>query len=139
MDLYAENILDHFKHPRGKKLVAHPTSEHSETNISCGDTVQVQVLLDGETIKELGWSGNGCAISQAAMSILSEELSGKTLKEIDALGAKSVRELLGVPISTRRSKCAFLSLHALKNLVHLHRKEPEQDWSETVAEEENAK
>lgn len=139
MDLYAENILDHFKHPRGKKAVPNPTIEHTETNISCGDSVHIMLTLDGDRIADLGWDGNGCAISQAAMSMLSEELRGKTLKEMDALDAGQIRTLLGVPVSTRRAKCAFLCLHTLKNLIHSHRGEPDQDWAETVAEEKNAK
>lgn len=134
MDLYAENILDHSKHPRHKTVVDSATIEHGEKNLSCGDTVHIQLRLDGDRIVELGWTGEGCAISQAAMSILSEELQGKTIGDIDLFTPQAVRELLGVPVSTRRVKCAFLSLHALKNLLHRLRGQPEQTWPETVAE-----
>lgn len=132
MDLYAENILDHFKHPRGKSPLAVATFAHGETNVSCGDTVRVEVALEGGHIAAIGWSGEGCAVSQAAMSMLAEELRGKSLADIDGLTPQTVRDLLGVPISVRRSKCAFLGLHALKNLLHISRNEPEQAWQETV-------
>lgn len=132
MDLYAENILDHFKHPRGKSRLALPTLAHGETNVSCGDTVLVEVRLENGHIADIGWSGEGCAVSQAAMSMLAEELRGKPLGDIGGLTPQTVRDLLGVPISVRRSKCAFLGLHALKNLLHKSRAEPEQTWQETV-------
>lgn len=132
MDLYAENILEHFKHPRGKRAMSDATASHEEKNLSCGDTVRVFLKLEGDTISDISWEGTGCAISQAAMSMLAEELNGKTIREIDALGPDAVRELLGVPVSTRRLKCAMLSLHALKNLAHTVRNEQEQGWAETV-------
>ncbi len=134
MDLYAENILDHFKHPRGKHAVTDPSAAHEEINLSCGDTVSISVRIDGETIADLGWEGAGCAISQAAMSLLAEALTGKTVHEIDMLTPSIVQELLGVPVSTRRIKCALLGLHALKNLLHAYRKEPQQGWAETVGD-----
>ncbi len=136
MDLYAENILDHFKHPRGKTAVASPSIEHEEINRSCGDKIAIQMTVDGDRISQLGWSGEGCAISQAAMSLLTEELAGKHLSDIDAMTPASMRELLGVTVSTRRLQCAMLALHALKNLVRLHRGQSVQGFAETVAEAE---
>lgn len=132
MDLYAENILDHFKHPRHKGPLGDATCAHGEKNLSCGDEVHVEVRLDGDRIVAIGWTGQGCAISQAALSMLAETLVGKTLKEADALTADAVRTMLGVPVSTRRMKCAFLGLHVLKNLLRLHRGQPEQGWAETI-------
>lgn len=80
----------------------------------------------------MGWEGSGCAISQAAMSLLSEELVGKSLKDIDAMKKETVYELLGVPVGPRRFKCALLCLHTLKNAVRKFRKEEVRGWSETV-------
>lgn len=132
MDLYAENILDHFKHPRGKTPLAAPAITHGERNLSCGDAVTVQLALAGDRIADIGWSGEGCAVSQAAMSMLAEELRGKTLGDLEALSAGAVRGLLGVPISTRRAKCALLGLHALKNALRAVRGEEPQAWNVTV-------
>lgn len=134
MDLYAENILEHYKNPVGKNLLPSFTVEHEEVNLSCGDSVKIQLMLDGDRIAQLGWDGSGCAISQAAMSLLSEELSGKTVAQLEALTPKNIQELLGVPVSTRRAKCAYLCLHALKNAIHTLRKEPAQNWVETLGE-----
>jgi len=132
MDLYAENILDHFKHPRNKGVLANATQEHKEVNLSCGDELTLQLVIEGDTIKKLQWEGTGCAISIGAMSILSEELNGMTVEEASGLSMNDVKKLLGVPISQRRLKCAMLCLHTLKNALHKFREEPEQGWSATI-------
>lgn len=134
MDLYAEHILEHYRTPRRKELLPSPSVEHEEVNLSCGDSVKIHLGITDDRVNEVGWTGSGCAISQAAMSILGEELVGKSLEEIDAIDSKTIRKLLGVPISTRRAKCAFLGLHALKNALHAHRNEEPQGWSETMKE-----
>lgn len=132
MDLYAENILDHYKHPHRKERLPSPAVSHAETNASCGDTLAVDLAIEGEMITGIGWTGEGCAVSQAGMSILSDELVGKPLSYADGLDAEAIKAMLGVPIGTRRLKCGLLCLHALKNALHVHRNEPMQGWQETV-------
>jgi len=134
MDLYADNVLDHYRNPRGKKRLAQATVAREEVNASCGDSLTLELLLEGGKVKGIGWEGTGCAISQAAMSLLSEELIGKSEAELEALTKEDIFALLGVPIGPRRLKCALLSLHALKNALHtLHGEEP-QGWREMVGE-----
>jgi nitrogen fixation NifU-like protein len=137
MDIYAENILDHYRHPRLKESLAEKTIEHTESNPTCGDTLTLQLLIQDDNVVSLGWSGDGCAISQAGMSILSEELIGKSVSDIEALQKKDIDALLGVPVGARRIKCELLALHTLKNTLHAWKKEPMQSWRETVGEEEN--
>lgn len=132
MDLYADAILDHYKHPRHKGELSDASVVHSEKNLSCGDTLTLHLKIDTNRIADLLWSGEGCAISQAGMSILSDELIGKTVEEAHALTEADIRTMLGVPISTRRLKCALLCLHTLKNALHLYAREPLQTWQETV-------
>lgn len=134
MDLYAENILDHYRHPRGKQLMENPTVTHEEVNLSCGDALEIQLLVENDRVAAVGWSGSGCAVSQAAMSILSEELVGKSLKELEAIDKEKIYELLGVPIGPRRVKCALLCLHAMKNAVRISMKEAPQGWMETIGD-----
>ena len=92
-------------------------------------------MKDG-IIVEIGWEGTGCAISQASMSIVSEELIGKSEEDVLMLSKGGIEKLLGVPIGPRRFKCALMSLHTAKNAIHTHRKEKLQSWVETVEEEE---
>lgn len=134
MDLYAENILDHSKHPHHTGVLADASVTHAEQNPSCGDTLSLTVKIDENKMIDLAWTGDGCAISQAGMSILSDELIGKTLAEVDALNPASIQTLLGVPVGTRRIKCALLCLHTLKNALHAYKKEPLQTWHETVGD-----
>ncbi|MBI3332318.1 iron-sulfur cluster assembly scaffold protein [Candidatus Peregrinibacteria bacterium] len=133
MDLYAENILDHYRHPRSKKRLRAHTVSHEEVNHSCGDAIQLDLQIEGGKVVALGWDGTGCAISQASMSILSEELVGKSEEEIDRMTQKDIYELLGVPIGPRRFKCALLSLYTLKNALRKAHGKKLQEWTETVA------
>ncbi len=132
MDLYADNILDHSKHPHHSGRLTDASVAHTENNPSCGDTVTLDLKIDGEKIADIAWEGDGCAISQAGMSILSDELTGKTLAEASAITEETIKGLLGVPVGTRRLKCALLCLHTLKNALHAFKEEPAQTWSETV-------
>ncbi|TSC97179.1 MAG: nitrogen fixation protein NifU [Candidatus Peregrinibacteria bacterium Greene1014_49] len=137
MDLYAENILDHYRHPRNKQKLAPDLQylvSHIEANLSCGDEISISLNINDNRILEISWDGTGCAISQAAMSLLSEELKDKTIQEIDALTPKEMYELLGVPIGPRRVKCALLGLHALKNAMRIRIGKDVQSWMETVGE-----
>ena len=132
MDLYAENILEHHRNPRGKQMLTSPTVSHEEVNLSCGDSLMLHVVIESGHVKELGWEGSGCAISQAAMSLLSEELKGKSIAELEAIDTDCIRSLLGVPVSARRAKCAYLCLHVLKNLLRKMQGQASQGWGTTL-------
>lgn len=136
MDIYAENILDHYKSPRAKGTLAAASVTHGEKNLSCGDALTLQMKIENDIIRELAWEGTGCAISQAGMSMLSEELVGKTTTEAMAIDARHMMEMLGVPIGPRRMKCALLSLHTLKNALRAAQGNPSGLWRETVGESE---
>ena len=113
-ELYKENILDHYQHPRNKQVLEHYTFTHQEHNPLCGDEIQVYALFNHTMIKEISFMGQGCAISQAAASILVEELQGKPLEQIRKLGPWDMYNLLGIPISHTRSKCALLALKTVQ-------------------------
>ena len=114
-DMYREMILDHYHNPRNKKLVAPADIEYEEDNPVCGDHIHLTLRLDGNNVvKEVGWDGDGCAISQASASMLYETLAGKTLEEIRSIGKEELLEMLGIPLSPVRLKCALLSLKVLK-------------------------
>ncbi|MEI8229704.1 MAG: iron-sulfur cluster assembly scaffold protein [Candidatus Peregrinibacteria bacterium] len=136
MDLYAEHILEHFRSPRRKSLLPHPTVEREEVNASCGDTLTLQLSFKKDTVSSVGWDGTGCAVSQAGMSMLAETLTGKTLAELETMQPKDMRIILGVPISARRLKCALLPLLALRNALRQQKKEPPLTWAEIVEEDE---
>lgn len=120
MDLYSEIILDHYKNPRNFGELDSPTARVMEYNPLCGDKIQVDLKVGEEgKVEEMAFSGAGCAISQAATSMLTEELVGKTPKEIKEMPSEAMYELLKVPISPGRVKCALLGLVAAKKAAIL--------------------
>lgn len=133
MDIYAANILDHYKNPRNQGELPDPGVRIKVINPSCGDQMTVDFLIADGEVKDMKFQGNGCAISQAAISILSEEVIGRPLAEIDSIDKKAMFAMLGVPISERRSKCALMAVLALKNAVKKFRGQPEIGWLEVLA------
>lgn len=134
MDLPAEHVLDHYRHPHHKVALKHPTVTHEEKNWSCGDTLTVQLQIEENRIVAIGWSGEGCAISQAAMSLLTDVVEGKSMAAIETLTSQDILALLQIPIGARRMKCTLLCLHTIKNAFRTYRKQPLLTWSETVGE-----
>ncbi|MBI1934762.1 iron-sulfur cluster assembly scaffold protein [Candidatus Peregrinibacteria bacterium] len=154
MDLYAENIIDHYRNPRGKfplhtgcglgggltPLSCHSGRgdggeghfHHTESNPACGDEITIGLTIRNGCLHDIYWDGTGCAISQAAMSMLSEELFGKSLEDVAALTKENVLTLLGVPIGPRRLKCALLGLHTLKNAIQKAQGKMMRGWTENV-------
>ncbi len=109
-DIYRQQILDHYKNPRNHGELDDPTFSHVGENPMCGDRIELDVALDDEgRIERVAFQGDGCAISQAAASLLSEELPGLTIEELQAMDRDDVIKLLGVDISPMRVKCAVLA------------------------------
>ena len=114
--LYREQILDHYKHPHNFGELDDADLEFTDTNPLCGDELRVQLRTDGEgRIDEVRFSGQGCAISQASASMVSDEIKGMTPSELLRLDRDFVLELLGIDISATRMKCALLALKVLKS------------------------
>ena len=118
-ELYRENILDHYKHPHNwsppAEEIPSPDLKFQDLNPLCGDELTVQLALDAEgRIVDVRFSGHGCAISQAAASMASDEVKGMQVQDLLALDRSFVLDLLGIDISATRMKCALLSLKVLK-------------------------
>jgi nitrogen fixation protein NifU and related proteins len=129
MDLYAQNILDRFKHPFHKDKSVKIALSNKEANYSCGDSVEVKLEMSGDKLKQYSFSGAGCAISQASADILGDLVEGKTLDQILAMTKGELFEALGIEISLRRSQCALLGLLTLQNAILKSRNEPMRDWN----------
>ncbi|MBV9688605.1 MAG: SUF system NifU family Fe-S cluster assembly protein [Ktedonobacteraceae bacterium] len=110
---YREYILDHYRNPRNYGKLEHPTVHCEDVNPLCGDQLGMDLLVEEDHVTAIRFQGRGCAISQAAASMLSEMVEGKTVEEVVQLGKEDVLDALGVPISPARMKCAFLSLRVL--------------------------
>ncbi|HMJ00597.1 MAG TPA: SUF system NifU family Fe-S cluster assembly protein [Gaiellaceae bacterium] len=119
-DFYREVILDHYKNPRGHGVMEAPDASADGLNPLCGDEVTISVALgkDGETIEEVMFEGRGCAISQAATSMLTELVKGRSASEVAALPKEELLEEIGIPLTPIRLKCALLGLGVLKVALH---------------------
>jgi nitrogen fixation protein NifU and related proteins len=118
--LYREVILDHYKNPRGHGVIEDADANAEGMNPLCGDEVSIYVRFgeDRETIDEVKFSGRGCAISQAATSMLTEMVQGKTAAHVAALDKDELLEEIGIPLTPIRLKCAMLGLTTLKVALH---------------------
>jgi nitrogen fixation NifU-like protein len=113
LDLYSEKIIDHYKKPRNFGKLDHPDSSASATNERCGDVVEIQLKMKGDRIERAMFNGIGCTISQAAASIVTELLAGKTRAEAMKMDKQTIADILKVPLGPSRTKCAMLILDAL--------------------------
>lgn len=114
MDMYRQNILDHYKHPRNFGELPNAPYRSHVANPLCGDELDFCLRFDQqEKVAEVKFTGRGCSISIASASLLSEQLKGMSRAEIGQLNQANIVELLGVDINPARMKCATLSLDAV--------------------------
>src|SRR5438093_11737633 len=118
--MYREVILDHYKNPRGHGLIEDADAQAEGQNPLCGDEVSIYVAFggDGDTIEDVKFSGRGCAISQAATSMLMEMVKGRSATEVAKLSKDELLEEIGIPLTPVRLKCAILGLTTLKLALH---------------------
>ena len=134
--LYREVILDHYKNPRSHGLLEPADASAEGQNPLCGDEVTVTVRFgDGDTIEEIGFEGRGCAISQAATSMLTELVRGRTAQEVAGMPKDELLEEIGIPLTPVRLKCAILGLGVLKLALHKAKGTPlPEEWGAAAHE-----
>jgi nitrogen fixation NifU-like protein len=116
--LYREVILDHYRNPRGHGVIDDADAEAEGQNPLCGDEVSIAVSFDGDTIADVKFQGRGCAISQAATSMLMDMVKGRTAQEVAAMSRDELLDEVGIPLTPVRLKCALLGLGVLKLALH---------------------
>lgn len=123
--IYRHNILDHYQTPRRFREIKGATYKIGASNPLCGDGLVLYVRANGDKIEDISFEGQGCAISQSAASMLMEKIVDEklTLPQILKIRPKDIYELLGVPISPAREKCALLVLTAIKGVFGMSPKD----------------
>ncbi len=123
-DIYREIILDHFKNPRNFGKIKNPDAQAVENNPFCGDKIEMQIklkvhkVIKSKVIEDIRFSGEGCAISTASASMLTERVMGRNIEEIQKLNTEDILKMLGISLTPTRLKCALLPLEVIhKTLV----------------------
>ena len=117
--IYSEIILDYYRYPRNKGSLPHAQIHARDSNPLCGDVVEMQLEIDEKnTVKDVKFNGQGCAISQASASMLTELVKGRTVDDVRKISKEDVLSLIGGQLTAVRLKCALLSLKVLKTGVY---------------------
>ena len=115
-DFYRDYILDHYRSPRNFGHLERADAQAEDVNPLCGDAIRMELAVDGNgTVRDVRFSGKGCAISQASASMLTESVKGMQLEDVAKLSKDVVLENVGIGISPTRMKCAMLGLRVLKS------------------------
>ena len=117
-DLYRDEILEHYRQPHNFGTLESPDAIHEGNNPLCGDRITMMLTLDATgSVSDVAFSGRGCAISQASASLLTDEIKGRSVAEVEAMTNQDILDLLGIEISPARLKCALLSLDTLQHAL----------------------
>lgn len=118
MDLYREEVMEHYEHPRNMGEITNPDYEGRDSNASCGDMIQFQMRIEKGLIREVKWKGIGCAITTAAASMLSVYLEGKRVDEIRALSEdEMIKKAVGFEVNPGRMKCLTLPIRVIIKIL----------------------
>ena len=116
-DLYRDYILEHYRRPHNFGVIEDADASFEGANPLCGDRITLMLGVKDGIVDRVGFTGRGCAISQASASLLTDEIKGKPLAEVAAIRADDLLELLGIDISPARLKCAMLSHDSLQHVL----------------------
>ena len=112
--MYKENIIDHYKNPHNQGIIENADIKFTENNPLCGDVITITLKLNDHKVDDIKFMGQGCAISTAATSMLTDEIKGKNIEEVKKVSREDIVKLLGIQIGPVRTKCAVLGLVAVK-------------------------
>ena len=117
-DLYRDEILEHYREPHNFGTLDAPDASYEGHNPLCGDRITMMLIVDDAgAVADVAFSGRGCAISQASASLLTDEIKGLPVADVEAMTNQDILDLLGIEISPARLKCALLSLTTLQNAL----------------------
>jgi len=116
-DLYRDYILEHYRHPHNFGVLETPTVSYEGANPLCGDRITMMLDVEDGVVKNVAFTGRGCAISQASASLLTDEIKGKPVADVEKMTPDDVLDLIGVEISPARLKCALLSLDTVAHAL----------------------
>ncbi|ASI13803.1 FeS cluster assembly scaffold protein NifU [Candidatus Mancarchaeum acidiphilum] len=127
-NLYAEEIISNYEHPHNKGKMEDADASFEEHNPVCGDDIKVYLKISEAKVDDAKFDGEGCSISTAGASMLTDYVKGKSIEELSGMGVKDMIDLLGIEPGPARLHCATISLKALKEAIFLYEhKEPDEN------------
>lgn len=117
MDMYQEEILEHYRHPHNRGIIPNADYIQKEHNPVCGDELTFYLKIENEKIADVKFEGQGCAISQAAASMLTDDIIGQPIEKVRDMQKEEVLDLLGIELGPTRLKCALLSLQGITSAL----------------------
>lgn len=117
MDIYKEKILSHYKSPHNYGRLKNPDKTNKAINVSCGDEIEVDLVVKDQKIADVGFESKGCVISTAMMSMLTDYIKGKSLSEIQKINPKALQKMIGIEVSPARLKCLLIPLEAIQQAI----------------------
>lgn len=136
-EIYRENILDHYRNPRNKGKLESCSFRHQEHNPVCGDRIELFITLTNGSVAGASFMGEGCAISQASVSMLSDKIKGMRVEELHGITKEGVLGMLGIRVGIVRLKCALLPLKALHQGLERYLEKIEQPKQEILLDTKN--
>lgn len=131
-DIYAEEIVAHYEHPHNRGRIENADASFHEFNPLCGDDLSLYLKISDGKIEDAKFEGTGCAISVGSASMLTDLLKGKTLKEVEGMGARTVIDMLSIDPGPARIKCATLSLKAAQKALFIYLKKDSSSISKEL-------
>ncbi len=117
MDLYREQMMDHYRHPRNHQALTNPTHQAQGINPLCGDQIEVFLNVRDNLINDIGFQSQSCAITTATASLVTEQLRGQPASHLQSFTVDKIQELLGTPLSSSRINCAMVVIEAFKKAL----------------------
>jgi len=117
MNLYQEEILEHYHEPHNNGRLANPTHQRCANNPTCGDKICTTIIVSGNKIKDINFEGEGCAISQASASMVTDKIKGKGVEYALTLTKDDIIEMLGIEIGIGRIRCALLGIETIQKAL----------------------
>ena len=117
MDIYSENIMEHYRDPINLGKLENKNAYYKDSNPLCGDNIEVSLFIDNDKIIDIKYISEGCAISRASSSIISEKIKGMNVKDVLMLNRDYVLDAIGIQLNSIRLKCAMLSLRTIQKAI----------------------
>lgn len=116
-EVYRQNILEHYKNSHNKRIIFDATAEGKGKNANCGDLITLYLKVENDTVMDASFVGIGCAVSQAAASMLTDKVKGMKLNDVRAMAPGDIYNMLGIKISPGRADCALLGYGAMNRAL----------------------